>query len=138
MSEQQNVEVVKRGYEAFGRDDIQTLLGLFDENIEWTSPGPPDLKLAGTRRGRQQVGEFFKAVDDMLDIQRFEPKTFVAQGDLVVVLGEDSARVKATGGMVDGAWAHVFTVRSGKIVRFQEYIDTSELVAEVRSAEAST
>ena len=138
MSEQQNLDIVRRGYEAFGRGDLDALLGLFDENVEWTSPGPAELSTAGTRRGREQVAEFFKALDAVVEIQRFEPQTFIAQGDYVVVLGEDSSRIKATGKVVDSAWAHVFTVRGGRIVRFHEYNDTAAVVAELRAAQART
>jgi hypothetical protein len=138
MGEQQNVELVRQGYEAFGRGDIDRLLSLFDDNIEWVSPGPSDLPTAGTRRGRQQVAEFFRAVNEVFEIQRFEPKTFVAQGDRVVVLGEDTSRIKATGKVLSGSWAHAFEIRNGKVMAFQEYLDTADAVAEIRSAAART
>lgn len=138
MGEQQNVELVRQGYEAFGRGDIEGLLNLLDDNIEWVSPGPPDLPTAGTRRGRQQIAEFFQTMNEVFEIQRFEPKTFVAQGDRVVVLGEDTARVRATGTIVNESWAHAFVVGNGKIVSFQEYLDTAATVAEIRAAAART
>ena len=138
MSDQENVEIVRRGYEAFGRGDIEALLVLLDTNIEWISPGPLELPTAGTRRGPQQVAEFFKAVDEVFEIQRFEPKAFIAQDGRVVVLGEDTSRIKATGKVLDGEWAHVFTIQGGKIVNFHEYIDTAAVVAELSKAQART
>jgi len=60
----------------------------------------------------------------------------LAQGDQVVVLGEDAACVRATGKVLEGEWAHVFTLRNGKVARFHEYLDTAELVAELRAAHA--
>ena len=134
MSEQDNLDVVRRGYEAFGHGDIETLLSLFDEQIEWVTPGPAELATSGRRTGRQQVAEFFTVLSEMLEIQRFEPKQFIAQGDLVVVLGDDTSAVKATGKVLEGAWAHVFTLKNGKVTQFQEYMDTAELVAELRAA----
>ena len=136
MAEQQNIEIVKRGYEAFGRGDINGLLALCDENVEWVTPGPSDLPTAGIRRGREQVAQFFKAVDEMFEFERFEPKQFVAQGEQVVVLGDDTLRVKATGKVLTEGWAHAFTVRDGKIAAFREYIDTADTVAELRAATA--
>jgi uncharacterized protein len=138
MSEQQNVDVVRRGYEAFGRGDLDTMLKLFDENIEWISPGPAELPTAGTRRGRQQVAEFFKAVNEVFEIQRFEPKAFIAEGDRVIVLGDDTSRIKATGKVLDSEWAHAFTLRDGLVVAFHEYIDTAAVVAELQEAAART
>src|SRR5688572_3467088 len=110
MTEQQNLEIVGRGYEAFMRGDVDALLGLFDDDIEWVSPGPPELPTSGMRRGKQQVAEFFQAVNEVFEIQRFEPDAFIAEGDRVVVLGSDTTRVRATGKIIDGDWAHVFTV----------------------------
>ena len=91
---------------------------------------------AGVRRGREQVAEFFKALDQVFEIQRFEPKQFIAQGEQVVVLGDDTAKVKVTGKVLTEEWAHAFTIRDGKITAFREYIDTAEVVAELRAAPA--
>src|SRR5687767_2865263 len=116
MSEQQNLEVVRRGYEAFGRGDLDALLSLLDENVEWRSPGPPELATAGERRGRQQVAQFFDAVNQLFEVIRFEPRTFMADGDRVLVVGEESALFRATGRVLETPWVHAFTVRNGKIV----------------------
>ena len=137
MNENDNVEVVRRGYDAFGRGDINGLLALFDEQIEWVSSGPPELPISGRRVGHQAVAEFFTSVNDLFEIQRFEPKDFIAQGERVVVLGQETSRVKATGKVLDADWAHVFTLRNGKVVAFQEYIDTAAVVAELRAAHAA-
>ena len=136
MSEQQNIEMIRRGYELFGRGDIDGLLGMFAANIDWTSPGPPDLMTAGQRRGHAQVREFFRAVHDLYDMQSFEPMDFIAKGDRVVVLGRDTAKVRASGKTISEMWAHVFTIRDGKVVAFVEYLDTSAVVAELRRVHA--
>ena len=136
MNEQDNRAIVRRGYEAFGRGDIHALLELFDEQVEWVTPGPAELPVAGRRVGRRQVGEFFQAVTSMLEIQRFEPQAFIAEGDRVVVLGSETAVFKATGKTLDTDWAHVFTLRNGVVVAFQEYMDTAAVTAELRAAQA--
>jgi uncharacterized protein len=133
---EQNVQTVRRGYEAFGRGDIEGLLQILDESIRWVTPGPPEVPTSGTRVGRQQVAEFFMRVDETLAIQRFEPRMFLADGDHVVVVGDDTAQVKATGKVLDSAWVHVFTLKNGKVVDFAEYMDVSALAAELRAAQA--
>lgn len=133
MSES-NVNAVRRGYEAFGRGDIDGLLGQLDEQIVWVTPGPPELATSGRRTGRQQVGAFFGAVNDLFDIQRFEPSEFIAQGDKVVVLGSETARAKTTGAVIELDWVHVFTIRDGVIVAFQEHADTARILAALSAA----
>jgi uncharacterized protein len=133
MSEQQNLDTVRRAYEAFGRGDIDALLSTLHDNVEWTTPGPAELATAGTRRGKAEVRAFFGQLVEVFEITRFEPKSFIAQGDMVIVLGEDTARVRASGGTVDEAWAHAFTLKNGVIVNFHEYMDMSAVAAELRS-----
>ena len=136
MSED-NLDVVRRGYDAFGRGDINALLELFDEQIHWVTPGPSELATSGRRTGRQEVGQFFASVNELFDIQRFEPKEYIAQGDRVVVLGAEAARVRSTGKMLELDWVHVFTMRTGKVVAFQEFFDTAAVVAAMSAEHAN-
>ena len=57
MSEQtdQNVEHIKKGYEAFAAGDVETLMSLFDDNIEWIQPG--DSAVSGIYHGKGELGE---------------------------------------------------------------------------------
>ena len=132
-----NLDVIRRGYEAFGRGDINALLESFDEHISWVTPGPPELATSGNRSGRQAVAQFFAAVNEVFEIQRFEPREFLAQDDRIVVLGSETARVRATGKVVDLDWVHVFAMGNGKVVAFQEFFDTAAVVAAVSSAHAA-
>jgi ketosteroid isomerase-like protein len=136
MSEHANVIVVQRAYAAFGAGDLESLLALLDENVTWVTPGPAEMPTAGRRRGRHEVGQFFHALLSAFDIERFAPKTFIAQDDRVIVLGEETSRVKATGKAVEVRWAHAFTVTNGTIVAFEEYLDTADAVSELRAAQA--
>jgi uncharacterized protein len=132
--EQQNLTTVRQGYDAFARGDLPALLALLDSDVSWTTPGPPDLPTAGARRGHAAVMDFFQRLAAIGEIQRFEPKEFFAQGNRVVVLGDDTTRIAATDKTVDFRWTHVFTLRGGTVVAFEEIGDVSALVAELRSA----
>ena len=134
---QQNIDVVQSGYAAFGRGDIPGLLALLDASVEWKTPGTLDLPTAGTRRGHAEVAAFFGTLNEIIDFEHFEPQTFLADGDRVVVFGIDRLKVKGgSGKSLSEDWCHVFTVRGGKIVAFQEYIDTAALAAELKTAAA--
>ena len=47
---QQNIDVAKRGYEAFSGGDIETVMSLFDDNLEWVQPG--ESTITGIYRGK--------------------------------------------------------------------------------------
>lgn len=51
--------------------------------------------------------------------------TYVVDGENVVVLARYTAVNKATGKPLDVRVAHHFTVRGGKIVRFEQFVDTA-------------
>jgi uncharacterized protein len=122
-----NVEATKKGYECFQRGDIPSLIrDLLDDNCIWISPGPSDkLPWAGTFKGKHEIANFFAQVGEHLEFSEFAPREMIEQGETVVVLGTLAGRAKKTGKAVKNEWAHVFKFRQGKVVFFQEYIDTA-------------
>ena len=136
MSEQQNIDLVRQVYGAFGRGDLEGILGSLDPQVTWRTPGPPDLPSAGLRRGLDAVREFFGKLLSTFEITNFVPSDFLAQGDTVVVLGTSVERVRATGNAIDFRWVHIFKIRNGRIVSFEEPADVSGLVDEFRKARA--
>jgi uncharacterized protein len=127
MAVQDNVQIVKDGYAAYLRGDIQGLLALFAEDIEWINPGDGGYPLAGTYRGLAEVAGFIQKLSEVFEISLFEPREFVAEGDRVLVVGFDRGTVKATNRTVEGHWVMAFTLRNGKLTNAREYLDTLAL-----------
>jgi len=133
MGVQENVQVVKNGFAAFGRRDIPGLLALMSEDVEWISPGT-GMPLSGTRHGRDGVASFFQDLARELDISDFQPREFIADGDRVLVVGWERTTVKSTNRTVELDWIMAFTVRNGKITSYREYTDTQAMAAAYESA----
>jgi uncharacterized protein len=132
MSEQTNLEVVKEAYAAFGRGDITALLAGVDPNPDWEFAGPKDISWAGSFHDYDGVKKFFAAIAGDAEFDAFEPQTFVAQGDRVVVLGFERVRIKRTGRTYESHWAMAFTLAGGRITKFREYTDTATIAAAFR------
>ncbi|MDT5113084.1 MAG: uncharacterized protein QOE20_4974 [Mycobacterium sp.] len=116
MSEQeQNIEIVKRGYKAFSTGDIETVMSLYDDNIEWVQPG--ESAISGTYHGKAELGELLGRLGEKTTTVK--ALRFLADGDTVVVLSE------ATVGGETSQDVEVFTLRDGKVVRAQTYGDTA-------------
>ena len=117
MSEQteQNVEHIKKGYEAFAAGDVETLMSLFDDNIEWIQPG--DSAVSGTYHGKGELGDMLSRLAEKSPT--ITPRRFLADGDMVVVLSDTTA------GGETAQDAEVYTLRDGKTVRAQLYGDTA-------------
>ena len=61
----ENTRVVKEAYAAFGRADIQAVLDTMHDDIVWkpiTGAEESIVPMAGERRGKQSVGEFFRVL----------------------------------------------------------------------------
>jgi ketosteroid isomerase-like protein len=123
MSEQQNLEVVQEVYSAFGRGDLPGLLAMLEDEVDWRLPGPAPY--AGHRRGHSEVQDFFTKLLEAAEIEHFAPQEFLAKGNTVVVLGEERLRARSTGRVLTQQWAHVFTVRNGKIAAIRMIEDTA-------------
>ena len=127
MGEQQNTELVQRIYGSFRDGDIPAMLDSLSEDVQWVTAEIEGVPTGGTRRGREQVGEFFRILSDTQEPRQLELREFVAQGDKVVVLGHYAWHVKATGKEWESDFVHALSVRDGKVTRFQEYTDTAAL-----------
>ena len=124
MSEQ-NKSIVNQAYSNFKSGDINSLLGLMADDVTWTVPQMDGVPFAGARTGREAVGEFFATIDSSQETLRFDPRQLIAEGDTVVALGSYQWKVKSNSREFGGDFAHVFTIRDGKIVAFNEYMDTA-------------
>lgn len=129
MSEKENRAIVEQMYAAFGRQDIPAILGSLADDVDWQIVGPMEIPHAGPHRGRDQVGGFFKKIAENTNIEKFEPREFVAEGDKVVAIGYYSGKAKPTGRSYETEWTMVFTFRNGKVTRFREYSDSATLAA---------
>lgn len=126
-----NSEIIRGLYDAFATGDVPGVLGVLDGDIRWTeAEGFP---YGGTYVGPDAVlANVFARLGSEWDGFTAVPHTFVAEGDSVVALGEYSGTYKATGRRFSAPFAHAWTLRGGKAVRFQQYTDTALAQAAVR------
>jgi ketosteroid isomerase-like protein len=120
---QENVEMVRRAYDAALRSDWNSLSELLDPDFEFhgTVGGLEEGRIA---RGAQQFVEVFEKEDlDAWDERRFEPSDFIDAGDCVVVLQREYRRGRGSGVELEDETAVVFEVRDGSVVRIQGYMD---------------
>jgi ketosteroid isomerase-like protein len=118
---QQNVEVVKQGFEAFALDGWQALLPFLHPEFEAiTSPEvamEPD-----TYRGEEGVRRYFESFEEAMEDIRFLPEgEFLDAGDKVFVPFRLAARGKETGIEVEQPAFQVWTLRGGKLLRVEVF-----------------
>jgi len=111
----QNVEIAKKGYEAYGAGDVETALADFDDNIEWSIPG--NSAISGTYRGKYKFMELLGKLAEKSFTTT--PERFLGDGDDVVVI------TRTTTGEESALQADVLTYRNGKVVKAVSFGDTA-------------
>ncbi|MFN0086461.1 MAG: nuclear transport factor 2 family protein [Blastocatellia bacterium] len=119
----QNLETIQGAYAAFAKGDVPGVLGVLDAEVAWTeAEGFP---YGGTYNGPNAVLEgVFMRLGTEWDGFAAVPAEFIDGGDKIVSLGTYSGTYKATGRSFRADFAHVWTFRDGKVVRFVQYTDT--------------
>jgi ketosteroid isomerase-like protein len=135
MNDQDNIGLIRKIYAAFGAGDVQAILDSVADGADWINHGPVTVPYAGSRSGKTQILEFFQAIADSTTGGKVIAGNFIAQGDTVVALGSYKATVRNTGAEIDTPVAHIFTVRDGKVVRWEGFSD-SALVAAAHTGKA--
>jgi ketosteroid isomerase-like protein len=126
MQQEQNLRVVNELYAAFSRGDVEGVVAALADDTDWEFLGPPEIPFAGRLRGRDQVAtKFFAVLGQTTDALEFVCDQMLARDDMVLALGHERFVVKATGREWAVHWAHVHTLREGRIRRFREYSDTA-------------
>ena len=131
-----NLELVRRSYQSFARDDLDGVLADMHPEIEWhQAQGLPH---GGFYRG---IDEVRRNIFDPLDAEWWdaftaEPDEFLDAGTEIVVLGRYRALAKQTGKKLDVPFVHIWSIREGKAVRFRQFLDTAGWVAALDPAPA--
>jgi uncharacterized protein len=135
-----NLEILKGGYEAFGRGDVPSVLGVFDPNIEWSeaegNPYKPDGK--PWIGGDAIVQHLFMRLATEWDGFTVTALDFHDAGDTIAVDCRYTGIYNATGKSIDAQACHVWRLSNGKATSFQQYVDTAQMqeVMGTRDAES--
>lgn len=123
----QNAEIMRGLYAAFANGDVPGVLGAFDPGILWNEAENFVYAEGNPYVGPQGVAEgvFQRIVTDM-DGFTVNPENFIEGGDTVVVEGRYRGTVKTTQAKVDAQFVHIWRMRDGKVISFQQYTDTKQ------------
>ncbi len=130
MSEE-NVETVRRVYEAFNRRDLAGALDLFDPDFEWV---PDGRALDQAVTGRAGVERYFGDLIEFMDA-RVELEEHFEKDDQVICFIRIRTRGQASGAEVDIEIAQVWTFRDDVPVRGQAYAQRGKALEAVGLAE---
>ena len=119
--EQDNIKLVQQSYTAFSQGDFETVFRNFSDNIIWESQYVPSISIHGIYHGKDRVVDFFKILGDTLIVQDYTPQKFLAENDIVVVIGYENVTVKLTNKSYRNDWVQIWTIQDQKVAKLQSF-----------------
>jgi ketosteroid isomerase-like protein len=122
----ENVEIVRRSFDAINRGDIDRALdeATDDFEMDWSnSIGPAK----GIYRGREQAREAWASLIEAFDSVRWEPKEFIEVDESrLIVVSHSLMRGRGSGVEVDAEGVQLWTISHGRAQSFKLYQSKAE------------
>jgi uncharacterized protein len=127
-----NVEVVRQVFAAIAAGDRERALSFADSAmvVDATRRVFNPLTYHGLDGLRQMLAD----MDEVWAALRPEAREFLDAGDRVVVTGRMAGKGKGSGVEVEGDFAGVWTVRDGRLVRWEIFTDRAQALEAVGRA----
>ena len=120
----EDVEVVRRAYEAYSKGDLAAAASAYSEDTEWdVSRFRPD---EDVHSGLEELANALGSWRDTWTDHSFSLERIIDAGERVVAVIRESGRGKSSGAPVTVRYGQVITVRDGKIVETVVYSDPED------------
>jgi ketosteroid isomerase-like protein len=117
VAQQEHVDNIKRAYQAFAKRDYKAVFEFLDPDITMHVPDLQKTKW----RGHSDLQNYFECLSGSFDSLEISPEEFIEAGPYVIVRGEHRGTVN--GANFSAPFAHFWTMRGGKAVQLQEYMN---------------
>jgi len=129
LSNPENLSVIDSTYKAFAVGDIPAVLAVMDTNIVWNeaegnayADGNPYIGPEAVLNGVfARIGAEYEYFN-LADIQLHE-----MSNDKVLATLRYHAKLKQNGAIIDAQVAHLWALKDGKVISFQQFVDTKQL-----------
>jgi len=125
-----NTQTVEKVYEGFAAGDMDKVMSVMADELVWKeAEGNPYADKNPYRGPDAVLVGLFARLGSEWDGFSATPTEYVTQNDRVVVFGRYGGTFLATGKPQDVPFVHDWTIRDGKIVGFQQYTNTAQIVS---------
>ncbi len=118
-------ETVDLMFKAFNAKNLTDALATVSQDTLWIHHGSqkmPSVRFEGIGGAEKFFGTSFSA----MKIDYFRPLSFIEDGDMVVVLGEESYVMDGIEGKLSNKWVQIYTVKDGLITRMEEFATSQD------------
>lgn len=129
LSSPDNVSIIDGMYKSFATGDVPAVLAAFNANIIWNEAENFPYADRNPYKGPDAVvdGVFARLGSEwdywnLVDIELHD-----MANDQVLATGRYQAKYKKNGKTIDAQFAHLWTLKEGKVLNFQQYADTKQV-----------
>ncbi|WP_416839512.1 nuclear transport factor 2 family protein [Haloferax sp. DFSO52] len=128
IGKETNVELLQSAYDAYNKGDLDTVLSVFADDIEWVEPeGAPS---PGTHIGPDAIlNDIFMETMATFEDLSVEPDRIIDGGDTVVGVGRFRGTHRESGKQFDVSFAHVCDMKDGKMTKCINNTDTAAMLS---------
>jgi ketosteroid isomerase-like protein len=132
---QENVDIVRRLWEAAERRDDEAVFALYDPAIVWESHYVGPMERGGVHHGHKGVRQFFRDWLESFDTYEAHAETFIEASDRVVVRYRVSGRGRGSGVEVEMSRWNVYGFANGLVIRVEIFDTETEALEAVGLSE---
>ena len=123
-----NIDLYKRLMEQFAARDFGAMREMMDEEVRSENLAPANAPIAGDRIGVDALMDYFVlAAEPTADYEFLEAHAWLESGEVVVAIGREAYRIKATGKRAETPFVHETRWKDGRLVFWREFYDTAAM-----------
>lgn len=134
VSAYENVSSIDALYKAFGEGDIPLVLTFLDANVVWNEAEGNAYADGNPYIGPDAVlnGVFARVGGEWDDFKLVKIELHDMANNQVLATLRYNGSYKKTNKIIDAQVAHLWTLKDGKIIGFQQYVDTKQLADAIK------
>ena len=119
----QNTDTLKKGYEAYGRGDLEAAMADWHDDVRWEGSESTRIPGNGVHEGKQAIAGALAETAGAYDQFTVTPDEFIEDGETVVALGHTEASKGDRSAKLP--FVHIWRFEGGKVKRVQILTDTA-------------
>ena len=129
VSDPNNLTVIQDLYDNFAKGDVPAVIAVLDANVVWNEAEGNAWADGNPYKGPDAVlnGVFARVGSEYDYFKTADIKLHEMSNNQVLATMRYIAKLKKNGAIIDAQAAHFWTLKDGKIIGFQQYVDTKKL-----------
>lgn len=129
LDPEDNRVIINGIYQSFSAGDVPSVLASLDPNVVWMEAEGNALADGNPYKGPDAVlkGIFNRIGEEYETFSLANIKLHEMANDEVLATLRYNGKLKANGATIDAQAAHLWTLSNGKVIGFQQYVDTKQL-----------